>query len=55
MSFNLEPPIPSTPPEKYYPNENARIKGLAKEEIYKLLDDKEFLILLKEKLKEIKD
>lgn len=51
MSFTSEEFIKSSPPPKYYPNDEAKIRGIAKEEIRALLEDKEFLALLKEKLK----
>lgn len=55
MSFSKES-FESSPPQKYYPNEEAKIRGIAKEEILALLKDEEFLLPLKEKLKaEIKN
>ena len=55
MSFTREN-FESSPPPNYYSNDDAKIRGIAKEEILALLKDEEFLLALKEKLKaEIKD
>lgn len=53
MSFSSEPVWQSPPPEPYYPNEKEKIKAYAKEAIRELLEDEEFIGLLKEKLKGI--
>lgn len=55
MTWNRESFGDSQPP-KYYANDDDRIRGIAKEQIFALLEDEEFLLALKEKLKpEIKD
>ncbi|MEI3651237.1 MAG: hypothetical protein V6D39_14860 [Dolichospermum lemmermannii FEM_B0920] len=51
MSFIRNEFISDSHKEEYYPNENAKIRGLAKAELLTLLQDEEFLKSFKEKLK----
>lgn len=55
MSFSREH-FESSPPPKYYPNDDVKIREIVKEEILALMKDEEFFLAIKEKLKaEIKD